>query len=157
MSAAKSVNPRRLVMKVKKDLSKALENYLFEPNDDVTKGKVKASIDQYLNNLSAQRAIYDYNVVCDASNNPPYNAEKSLLKGLTEDMIANHLIESDENETRLFYHDILYRTLNKKDGKIISYFEDDQVALQELNSLHVDVYLKPVQAVNHIVLNFKVG
>lgn len=157
MSATNQVNVKRLLSKVKKDLSKTLENYLFDVNDDMTKTAVQASMTQYLDSLKSKRAIYDYNVVCNASNNPPYDAEHSLLQGLSEEMVENHLIESDENEVRLFYHDILYRTLNKKDGKITSYFEEHQLTVQESNSLQVDVFLKPAQAVNSVVMNFKLG
>lgn len=147
-------NVKHLIDKIKNDLSKSLENYVFEPNDCITQKAVTDNITKYLTNTP-----YDFKVVCDESNNPPYVIKEleSLVQNLPEEILENYLIESDENESRLFYHDILYRTLDKKNNKIISYFEEKDLSLIfDSNTLQASLYIKPVQTIDHIVLNFKI-
>jgi phage tail sheath protein FI len=48
----------------------ALANqFLFEPNDKITRDQVKQVVESVLNDLIVKRGIYDYLVVCDTSNN----------------------------------------------------------------------------------------
>ena len=43
--------------------------FLFEPNDKITRDQIKQLIESLLNDLIAKRGLYDYLVVCDESNN----------------------------------------------------------------------------------------
>jgi hypothetical protein len=43
--------------------------FLFEPNDKITRDQIKAAVESILNDLVAKRGVYDYIVVCDETNN----------------------------------------------------------------------------------------
>ena len=63
------VNVSRLVNYIRTILTQISNSYLFEPNDKSTRDQIKSSIEGAMNDLVAKRGIYDYLVVCDASNN----------------------------------------------------------------------------------------
>ena len=69
MSAFSRINIRRLLIKIKKDLSAALKQFVFEQNDSFTRARVKLAIDPYLRDIKSRRGIEDFKVVCDESNN----------------------------------------------------------------------------------------
>jgi phage tail sheath protein FI len=52
---------------------------LFEPNDAQTRHEVKAACDALLSELVSQRALYDFLVVCDSTNNTPARIDRSEL------------------------------------------------------------------------------
>jgi hypothetical protein len=68
-SALDRVNVARLVAKMKYDLQRLLEPYLFEINDPVTRRSAQVSTERYLAGLKSLRALYDYAARCDESNN----------------------------------------------------------------------------------------
>jgi hypothetical protein len=76
-SALSSVNVRRLLIVIEKAMAISLRTFLFEPNDEVTRFRVKALLDSYLENLSSQGAFQreggddGFHVVCDETNNTP--------------------------------------------------------------------------------------
>ena len=53
--------------------------FLFEPNDTITRKTIATQIESALNNLVAQRGIYDYLVICDTSNNTPSTIANNQL------------------------------------------------------------------------------
>jgi phage tail sheath protein FI len=53
--------------------------YIFEPNDKITRDEIKAQVESLLLELVGQRAIYDYIVVCDESNNTPSRIDRNEL------------------------------------------------------------------------------
>jgi phage tail sheath protein FI len=53
--------------------------YLFEPNDKITRDQIKAAADALLLELVALRALYDFLVVCDESNNTPARIDRNEL------------------------------------------------------------------------------
>ena len=53
--------------------------YLFEPNDKITRDQVKAAADALLLELVGLRALYDFLVVCDESNNTPARIDRNEL------------------------------------------------------------------------------
>ena len=73
------VNVSRLVNYVRTILGSAVNGFLFEPNDKITRDQVGAVISNALNDLVAKRGIYDYVVVCDTSNNPPSTIARNEL------------------------------------------------------------------------------
>jgi phage tail sheath protein FI len=53
--------------------------YIFEPNDKITRDQLKQSVEKFLNDLTAKRALYDFLVVCDTSNNTPVRIDRNEL------------------------------------------------------------------------------
>ena len=78
-SALDRINVARLVAYLRRQLSILVSPYLFEPNDQITRSEVKNAVDSFLLELVGQRAIYDYLVVCDTSNNTPARIDRSEL------------------------------------------------------------------------------
>jgi len=77
LSALSSVNVRRLLITLEKAISIALRSYAFEPNNELTRLRVTAQIEQYMDLLSSRGAFQTelgdrgYRVVCDSTNNTP--------------------------------------------------------------------------------------
>jgi hypothetical protein len=78
-SSLDRINVARLVAYLRRQLSILVSPYLFEPNDQITRSEVKNAVDSFLLELVGQRAIYDYLVVCDTSNNTPARIDRSEL------------------------------------------------------------------------------
>jgi hypothetical protein len=70
-SAFDRINVRRLFITVEKALEAAAQAQLFEVNDALTRASFNAIVDPYLRDIQAKRGLYDYRVICDASNNTP--------------------------------------------------------------------------------------
>jgi len=74
-SALSSINVRRLLIVLEKSIAISLRSYVFEGNTEVTRFRVTALLDEYLERLSSQGAFQTeggdrgYHVVCDESNN----------------------------------------------------------------------------------------
>ena len=78
-SALDRVNVSRLICYLRKQLDVLARPYLFEPNDAQTRREIKASVESLLLELVGQRALYDYVVVCDESNNTPSRIDRNEL------------------------------------------------------------------------------
>lgn len=78
-SAMDRINVIRLLMLIKRDIRKASMVYLFELNDRITQESIKQMVDNYLNDIMLRRGLYDYVVVCDASNNTPARIDRNEL------------------------------------------------------------------------------
>jgi len=76
-SALDRVNVRRLLIVLEKSISVELYYFAFEPNNQITRFRITALIEEYLDTLSAKGAFQiesgdrGYRVVCDTSNNTP--------------------------------------------------------------------------------------
>ena len=70
-SALDRINVARLVVYLRQQIDLIAKQYVFEPNDPITRTQIKAQIEQFLNGVMSQRGLNDYAVVCDTSNNPP--------------------------------------------------------------------------------------
>jgi hypothetical protein len=68
-SALDRINVVRLVAKMKYDLARLMEPFLFEINDPVTRRSAQVAAERYLAGLKTLRAVYDYAARCDESNN----------------------------------------------------------------------------------------
>jgi phage tail sheath protein FI len=68
-SALDRINVSRLVAFIRGRLDVIGKQYLFEPNDQITRNQIKNAIDGLMIDLVAKRGLYDYLVVCDDSNN----------------------------------------------------------------------------------------
>jgi len=78
-SALDRVNVARLVVYLRGQLELLAKPYLFEPNDKITRDQIKAAADALLLELVALRALYDFLVVCDESNNTPSRIDRNEL------------------------------------------------------------------------------
>ena len=64
-------NVRFLSIHIKKGVSEALKFVLFEINDEITRAAVRNLINPLMRDVFARRGVYEYQVKCDAENNPP--------------------------------------------------------------------------------------
>ena len=78
-SALDRINVARLVVYMRGQLEKLARPYLFEPNDKITRDQIKAAADAFCLELVSLRALYDYLVVCDESNNTPARIDRNEL------------------------------------------------------------------------------
>ena len=78
-SALDRINVARLVCYLRDRLNKLARPFLFEPNDKITRDQIKQITEQMLNDLVAKRALYDYLVVCDTTNNTPVRIDRNEL------------------------------------------------------------------------------
>ncbi len=78
-SALDRINVARLVVYLRSQLSKLARPYIFEPNDKITRDEVKGAVESLLLELVALRAIYDFAVVCDETNNTPSRIDRNEL------------------------------------------------------------------------------
>jgi len=78
-SALDRINVARLVVYLRGQLTKLAKPYIFEPNDKITRDEIKGATESLMLELVGQRAIYDYLVVCDDSNNTPSRIDRNEL------------------------------------------------------------------------------
>lgn len=78
-SALDRINVARLVCHLRRQLDILARPFLFEPNDKITRNEIKNAVQKLLLELVGQRALYDFIVVCDESNNTPARIDRSEL------------------------------------------------------------------------------
>ncbi len=78
-SALDRINVARLIVYLRRQLNLLAKPYLFEPNDKVTRAEIKNACESLMLELVGQRAIYDFLVVCDESNNTPARIDRNEL------------------------------------------------------------------------------
>ena len=78
-SALDRINVARLVVYLRNQLNTLSKPYLFEPNDKITRDEIKQQIESLMLELVGQRALYDFLVVCDESNNTPARIDRNEL------------------------------------------------------------------------------
>jgi hypothetical protein len=78
-SSLDRINVARLVCYLRRQLEILARPFLFEPNDQITRNEIKAAAESLLLELVGQRALYDFIVVCDDSNNTPSRIDRSEL------------------------------------------------------------------------------
>ena len=78
-SALDRINVSRLVCYLRRQLDIMARPFLFEPNDAQTRREIKAAAESLLLELVGQRALYDFIVVCDETNNTPARIDRSEL------------------------------------------------------------------------------
>jgi hypothetical protein len=78
-SALDRVNVARLVVYLRSQLKKLAKPFTFEPNDKITRDEIKQQVESLMVELTGLRAIYDYLVVCDESNNTPSRIDRNEL------------------------------------------------------------------------------
>jgi hypothetical protein len=78
-SSLDRINVARLVAYLRRQLGILAKPFLFEPNDQQTRNEIKAATESLLLELVGQRALYDFIVVCDTSNNTPARIDRNEL------------------------------------------------------------------------------
>lgn len=78
-TAMDRINVARLVAYLRARLQSIGNQYLFEPNDQITRNSITNAITSLMLNLVAKRGIYDYLVVCDLTNNTPATIDANEL------------------------------------------------------------------------------
>ena len=73
------INVARLVNYLRVVLRGVANQFLFEPNDKITRDQIKQMVESMLNDLIAKRGLYDYLVVCDETNNTPDRVARNEL------------------------------------------------------------------------------
>ena len=78
-TALDRINVARLVAFLRGRLEEIGKQFLFEPNDELTRNEISNVINSLMIDLVAKRALYDYLVVCDLSNNTPARIDRNEL------------------------------------------------------------------------------
>jgi hypothetical protein len=78
-SALNRINVARLVAFIRGRLESIAKQFLFEPNDQITRNEITNVITTMMIDLVAKRGIYDYLVVCDLTNNTPARIDRNEL------------------------------------------------------------------------------
>lgn len=78
-SAFDRVNVRRLMNVLRTSINKAMRYSIFEPNDYFTRKYVTGIISDFLEDVKQRRGLYEYEVICDSTNNTPQVIDANQL------------------------------------------------------------------------------
>jgi hypothetical protein len=78
-SATDRINVVRLENYLRYQLNQLAQPFLFEPNDTTTRNAVLNAFNRTLSELITLRALYDFLVVCDLTNNTPDRIDRNEL------------------------------------------------------------------------------
>ena len=78
-SALDRVNVGRLLAYLRERFDYIARPFIFEPNDKRTRDRVLAVFNGFLADLFTKRAVYDFLVVCDETNNTPARIDRNEL------------------------------------------------------------------------------
>ena len=78
-TALDRINVARLVAYLRGRLEIIGNQYLFEPNDTITRSSIQSQISSLMVDLVNKRGLYDYLVVCDTTNNTPATIDANEL------------------------------------------------------------------------------
>jgi hypothetical protein len=78
-TALDRVNVGRLLAYLRKQFDIIARPFIFEPNDQKTRDRIIAVFNGFLADLYAKRAVYDFLVVCDSTNNTPARIDRNEL------------------------------------------------------------------------------
>jgi len=78
-SALDRINVSRLAVYLRSQLDAIAKPFIFEPNDELTRNEIKQAIESFLLELVGQRALFDFLVVCDDTNNTSTRIDRGEL------------------------------------------------------------------------------
>jgi len=78
-SALDRLNVRLLLIAIEPGIEEALEDFLFDLNDEATRSIVTAILESFLGDIQARRGLQDYNVICDSTNNSATDIDEGRL------------------------------------------------------------------------------
>jgi len=73
------LNVRALLIVIKPAIEEALEDFLFELNDEATRIRAVSVLKSYLEGIKQRRGVYDYEVKCDKDNNSDADIDNYLM------------------------------------------------------------------------------
>tara|TARA_B100000963_G_scaffold124129_1_gene108309 strand:+ start:27088 stop:29595 length:2508 start_codon:yes stop_codon:yes gene_type:complete len=76
-SALDRVNVARLVAYLRERFDVLARPFLFEINDEQTRGRAKVAFERFLADILSRRGLNDFAVVCDTSNNTPARIDRN--------------------------------------------------------------------------------
>lgn len=79
MSALDNVRVQQLLKIIRDGLAPGLEKFINERNDDLTRSCIISTVDHFIRDLWNRRALYDFVVVCDTTNNLPSNIDNNEM------------------------------------------------------------------------------
>ena len=78
-SALDRVNVGRLLAYLRERFDVIARPFIFEPNDKRTRDRILAVFNGFMQDLFTKRAVYDFLVVCDETNNTPSRIDRNEL------------------------------------------------------------------------------
>ena len=78
-SALDRINVSRLAVYLRTQLDAIAKPFIFEPNDELTRNEIRQAVESFLLELVGQRALFDFLVVCDETNNTPTRIDRNEL------------------------------------------------------------------------------
>lgn len=78
-SALDRLNVRLLLIVIQPAIAEALEDFVFEFNDEGTRAQIRAVIESYMSGIKGRRGVYDFTVLCDDSNNSNEDIDNNRL------------------------------------------------------------------------------
>lgn len=92
-----AIHVKRMVLFAKKLSASSIRFLMFDPNDPVTQRNVEQTLDPIFQNIQDQRGLEFFDVICDATTNPPAQKAKKTLKAkiLLKHIDASEIIELD--------------------------------------------------------------
>ena len=78
-SALDRINVSRLAVFLRTQLDAIAKPFIFEPNDEITRNEIKQAVESFLLELVGQRALFDFLVVCDDTNNTATRIDRNEL------------------------------------------------------------------------------
>ena len=78
-SALDRVNVARLLAFLRERFDVVARPFIFEPNDKITRDRVLLVFNAFMEDMVAKRAVYDFLVVCDETNNTNARIDRNEL------------------------------------------------------------------------------
>jgi hypothetical protein len=78
-SALDRINVSRLAVYLRTQLDALAKPFIFEPNDELTRNEIRGAVESFLLELVGQRALFDFLVVCDETNNTATRIDRNEL------------------------------------------------------------------------------
>ena len=78
-TAMDRINVARLIVYLRYHLDLIAKPFLFEPNDRITRDQVTDTFNRFLEDLTSKRALFDFLVVCDETNNTGARIDRNEL------------------------------------------------------------------------------
>lgn len=78
-SALDRLNVRLLLISIQPAIAKALEDFIFDLNDDATRSIAQGKISAFMDNIKGRRGVTDFKVVCDSSNNTAEDIDNYIM------------------------------------------------------------------------------
>lgn len=78
-TALDRVSVRMLLIYIKKNLTRLLQSFIFEPNDSILQSQITATVNPFMADIQARRGMTGFKIVCDASNNTPERIDRGEI------------------------------------------------------------------------------